>query len=65
MTTCYSAEQISEVIGVAPSTIHSYRKMGLIPFYQFGRSIRFPEEGINRWMELYYVPALGEERVSV
>lgn len=43
--------EFAKVVGLAPVTIRKKRAEGEIPFYRFGRSIRYSWEMVNDYIE--------------
>lgn len=46
-----SVEEISELIGIAPSTIYKMTHKKRIPFIKVGRLVKFNLQQINAWLD--------------
>ena len=44
-------QQVSELLGVRPSTIYKWTHRGFIPHTKVGRLLRFRESTINKWLD--------------
>jgi len=45
-----STEEVMEMLNVSRRTIQSYRDEGKIPYFQSGRKILYPREGIEDYL---------------
>ena len=44
-------EQVAEILGVTKTSVYRYAKQGLLPYHQFGRSVRFSEEDLAKFLK--------------
>ena len=45
-----TAKQLSEILQVSPKTVYDWVSVGFIPHVKVGRSVRFEEEKVRRWL---------------
>jgi len=50
-----TSKEAAKVLGVTTRTLQTYRDMGMIPFSQFGREVRFKAEDLQEFLMLHYV----------
>lgn len=46
-----TVQQLSEYLGVQPSTVYHWTHEGFVPHYKVGDTIRFKSTEIERWMQ--------------
>ena len=51
MNKLLTAQQLSELLQVKPSTIYKWAHYGYIPFVKLGSGIRFKPEKVEAWLK--------------
>jgi excisionase family DNA binding protein len=51
MNRLLTPDEIAELLGVKKSTIYQWTHQGFIPHVKLGRSLRFREAAIEKWVE--------------
>lgn len=46
-----NVNDVAEYLGMSKDTIRAWTKQGHIPYYKFGRSVRFDMLQINAWIQ--------------
>ena len=52
----YTAADLAKLLSVSDKTIYAWVKKKLIPYYQFGKSIRFNRKDVDKWLESHRKP---------
>lgn len=45
-----TVQEISDLLGVKPSTVRKWVHLGFIPHVKLGRAVRFERKGIEEWV---------------
>ncbi|MBU1044698.1 MAG: helix-turn-helix domain-containing protein [Candidatus Omnitrophica bacterium] len=58
-------KELSEILKVPPSTIYSWTHMQFIPHYKLGKSLRFKESDIEKWLQKRYCKGRATRKIDI
>lgn len=51
-TVFLTTDQAARYLGLSPKTLNNWRTKGVVPFYRFGRAIRYSRQDLDEYAEL-------------
>ncbi|WP_321992640.1 helix-turn-helix domain-containing protein [Marispirochaeta aestuarii] len=52
-------DQLAEILQISKSTLEKYVSRKEIPYYKFGKNVRFDEEKISDWLRMKEKKPIG------